>query len=118
MKSILIVEDNPLIVELIAQMLSDDYEVSSAPNGEAGVAAARERRPDLILMDLMMPVMDGWEAIRALRSVWATCRIPIIAVSATTDLKERRRADQAGADAHLGKPIDEDELRATIARYL
>jgi len=114
----LIVEDNPLICELLAELLADDFEVLTAPNGERGIALALERRPDVILMDLMMPVMDGWEAIRRLRATWATCRIPIISLSALGDEGEVTRAKEAGADAHLRKPIDEAALGRVLRRLV
>ena len=118
MFTLLLVEDNALIVELLTQILEDDYDVITAPNGQAGVELARRERPDLILMDLTMPVMDGWSAIKLIRAEWATCRIPIIALSAVSEPAEVKRALALGADGHVRKPIDEPALFAMIERML
>ena len=117
-RTILVVEDNALLVQLVRQMLETDYTVVEASNGEEGVALATEAMPHLIVMDLMMPVMDGWQAIEKIRSAWKTCRIPIIALTAVTDLRGTRRATKLGADAVLEKPIEEPELIAAIERLI
>jgi len=116
--SLLLVEDNPLIVELLTQLLEDDYDVRSAANGRLGVEAARAERPDVILMDLNMPVMNGWRAIELLRAEWATCRIPIIALTAEAGERELRRAIELGADACLKKPIVEIALFEALKRFV
>ena len=114
----MIVEDNPLVRELLSQMLEDHFEILLAENGEVGVRMAREQIPELILMDLTMPVMSGWDAIAALRNEWATCRIPIIALTAISEQREINRALELGADAYVEKPIDEDELFGHLGRLL
>ncbi len=114
---VLIVDDNPLVRELLTQLLEDEYELRVASNGALGVAAAEEAVPDIILMDLTMPVMDGWTAIARLREQWATCRVPIIALSAVSDEGEIQRALDAGANRHLTKPIDQDELLRVLEHY-
>ena len=118
MAQILIVDDNRLNIELLRQLLDEHFDLITAENGEVGVRAARTHTPDLIIMDLMMPVMDGWVAIAAIRDEWATCRIPIIAFSAIDDPKGVQRALDAGADVHLPKPVDDDRLFELIEQLL
>lgn len=118
MKSLLIVDDNALVIELLSQVLDGQYVVHVAENGKRGVEAAQAHRPDLILMDLTMPVMDGWTAIRALRAESTTARTPIIALSGCVDARDVARAMDAGADAHLAKPLDEEVLLAEIERLI
>lgn len=118
MKKILVVEDNQVNLELVTQLLEDDFDVTTAEDGAAGLEQARRVRPDVILMDLSLPVLDGWEATRRLRSDPELGRTPVIALSAHAARADVQRALDAGADAYVTKPIDEDELRATIARLL
>jgi len=115
---LLVVEDNPINLELVIELLEDDYELETAEDGEAGLAAARRSRPDLIIMDLSLPVLDGWDAIRQLRSDPAFRRIPIIALSAHAATQDIDRAVAAGCDAYVTKPIDDEKLRSTIERLL
>ena len=103
---ILIVEDNMDNYELVCFVLERaGYDVFLAINGRDGVDAARFQKPDLILMDLGMPDMDGWTASRKLKSDDATKSIPLYALSAHTLPSERKRAMQAGCDGYLTKPI-------------
>ena len=118
MKKILVIEDNELNRELVLQLLEDDYEVTAAGDGAAGIEAARELRPDLILMDLSLPVLDGWEATRRLRADASLGRTPVIALSAHASRADVQRALDAGCDAYVTKPIDEQVLLREIARLL
>jgi len=103
---ILIVEDNMDNYELVRFVLERaGYDVFLAVNGRDGVDAARLQKPDLILMDLGMPEMDGWTASRKLKSDDTTKSIPVYALSAHTLPQERKRARQAGCDGFLTKPI-------------
>ena len=103
---ILIVEDNMDNYELIRFVLERaGYDVFLAVNGRDGVDAARLQKPDLILMDLGMPEMDGWTASRMLKSDEATKSIPLYALTAHTLPSERKRAMQAGCDGYVTKPI-------------
>jgi CheY-like chemotaxis protein len=103
---ILIVEDNMDNYELVRFVLERaGYDVFLAVNGRDGVDAARLQKPDLILMDLGMPEMDGWMASQKLKSDAATKSIPLYALSAHTLPSERKRALQAGCDAYVSKPI-------------
>lgn len=118
MHTVLVVDDNSLIVEMLQQLLEPHYLVQVAANGKLGVEWARRHRPDVVLMDLTMPVMDGFAAITALRADAATAKVPIIALSARGDREDVDRALRVGADAHQKKPVEEKELLAEIARLL
>ena len=116
MKKILIVEDVELNVELVTQLLEDDFELAVARDGEQGIAMATSERPDLILMDMSLPLCDGYEATRRIRA--AGLAMPIIGLSAHAMAGDAERAIAAGCDAYLTKPIDDAELFATLDRYL
>jgi two-component system cell cycle response regulator DivK len=116
---ILYVEDHPAQRDIMAQMLDlSGYEVAVACDGIDGVEQAHAWCPDLILMDLRMPRMDGFEAIKLLRSDPETADIPIIAISAWASAKHKERALDAGADEHFTKPVDLSRLIETINRFL
>lgn len=103
---ILIVEDNMDNYELVRFILERaGYEVFLAMNGRDGVAAARLQKPDLILMDLTMPEMDGWRAAEKLKGDEATKSIPLYALTAHALPSERKRALEAGCDGYVSKPI-------------
>ena len=103
---ILIVEDNMDNYELVRFVLERaGYDVFLAVNGRDGVDAARLQKPDLILMDLGMPEMDGWTASQKLKSDEATRSIPLYALTAHTLPQDRKRAMQAGCDGYVSKPI-------------
>jgi two-component system cell cycle response regulator DivK len=103
---ILIVEDNMDNYELVRFILERaGYDVFLAVNGRDGVDAARLQQPDMILMDLSMPEMDGWIAAEKLKSNHATKSIPLYALTAHTLPSERKRAIQAGCDGYMSKPI-------------
>lgn len=116
-KRILVVEDDPVIQSLIVEFLGDEgFELLAASDGQSGVDMARQMRPDLILMDLMLPILDGMAATRALKSDARTRDIPVIAVSAGTNL--RIHAEQLPADGVVGKPFDLDTLLAAVTVHL
>ena len=118
MKTILIVEDVELNRDLLVQLLEDDYRLLLAEDGEAALELAARERPDLILMDLSLPKLDGWEATRRLKADPALAPIPVIALSAHAMKSHEDRAWQSGCDDFLTKPLDESLLFATIARHL
>ena len=118
MKKILVVEDVELNRELVAQLLEEDYKVLTAADGEAGLRLARGERPDLILMDLSLPIMDGWEAARRIKADPDLKRIPIIAVSAHAMRGDADKARQCGCDDYLSKPLDEKLLREKLHHFL
>jgi CheY-like chemotaxis protein len=117
---VLIVEDNVDNFELVRYLLvRAGYEVISAANGREGVDMVRANPPDLILMDLSLPELDGWDATRILKSDPATHDIPILALTAHTLPHERKRALDAGIDGYISKPIKVasfDKLVATLVR--
>jgi CheY-like chemotaxis protein len=116
MKKILIVEDVDLNIELLTQLLEDDYDLAVAKDGEQGVALAGREQPDLILMDMSLPVCDGYEATRRLRAGGFTR--PIIGVSAHAMNGDAERALKAGCDDYLTKPVDDALLFAKLDQYL
>ena len=118
MKKILIVEDVELNLDLLVQLLEDDYELVTARDGEAGVVMAGRAQPDLILMDMSLPVMDGWEATRRIKADDSLKRVPIIALTAHAMQGDEDKARECGCDDYLSKPIDEDLLYEKIQRLI
>lgn len=111
---ILIVDDDPAILNMLDELLRDEsYDTILATDGQSALDLARSERPDLILMDLMLPIMDGPTAIRELKSDPGTQSIHIIAMSAGANL--RMHADHLPADSVLGKPFDLNTLLAGVA---
>jgi two-component system, cell cycle response regulator DivK len=117
-KTILVIEDHDLNRDLLIQILQDDYTVIVAVDGADGVAQANAQRPDLILMDFGMPVMDGWEATRRIKALPALRHIPIIAITSHAMVGDEEKARVAGCDDYMAKPINEDELLAKIRHFL
>jgi CheY-like chemotaxis protein len=117
-KTLLIVEDVELNRDLLVQLLEDDYRLVLAHDGQAALDKARDERPDLILMDLSLPRLDGWEATRRLKSDRALAGIPVIVLSAHAMRGDEERARAAGCDDFLTKPIDETLLFQKIERHL
>jgi two-component system, cell cycle response regulator DivK len=117
-KKILIVEDVELNRDLLVQLLDDDYALVTAADGAAGVAKAASEQPDLILMDLSLPIIDGWEATRRIKTDPATAGIPVIALTAHAMSGDEEKAKAAGCEDFLTKPVDEDLLLATLRRWL
>ncbi|NIP24734.1 MAG: response regulator [Phycisphaerae bacterium] len=119
MAKILYVEDHPAQRDIMAQMLElGGFEVDVAGDGIEGVEKATSWLPDIILMDLRMPRMDGFEAIEKIRGIESTAKIPIIAISAWASGKHKKRALDAGANEHFTKPVDLNRLMTTINTYL
>ena len=120
MTKVLYVEDNDDNVYMLKMRLEllDGYEVLAAEDGEKGCEMAASERPDLILMDLEMPVIDGWEATRRLKGNPQTRDIPVIALSAHALAGAREKALAAGCDEFDTKPVEFDRLVATLRRVL
>ena len=118
MKRILIVEDVEYNRDLLVQLLEDEYEILTAADGATGIEVAARHRPDLILMDLSLPGVDGWEATRRLKARPETQATPVIALTAHAMQGDEERARACGCDDYLTKPIDEDQLFAKLARLL
>ncbi len=116
---ILIVEDNPDNRTLLTDILTAlEYTVIEATDGEQGVAKATEERPDLILMDLSLPQMDGWTATRHIKANAALAYIPVIALTAHAMIGDREKALEAGCDDYISKPIDLRELQTKLSHFL
>lgn len=116
---ILVIEDNRDNMTLIVDVLSSlDYEVIQALDGEQGLTVARQEKPDLILMDLSLPRMDGWTATRELRKLPGFQRLPIIALTAHAMIGDRERALQAGCTDYISKPINLQELARKLRQHL
>ena len=119
MVKILYVEDNEDNVYMLGRRLKrHGFEMAAAPDGERGLALARSEQPDLILMDLSLPVIDGWEATRRLKEAPETRAIPIIALSAHAMAGDREQALAAGCDDYDTKPVDMERLLAKIRALL
>lgn len=118
MKRILIIEDVEFNRDLLVQLLEDRYELLTAGDGAAGITLAEQERPDLIIMDLSLPVVDGWEATRRIKANTALQHIPIIALSSHAMRGDEEKARQSGCDDYLSKPLDEDLLFAKLAQFL
>src|SRR5215207_2187089 len=119
MATILIVEDNPTNMKLSTFLLeSADYTVLAATNAESGLTLAREGRPDLILMDIQLPGMDGLEATAMLKADEATRGIPVIALTALAMKGDEERILAAGCDGYIAKPLDYKTFLASIKARL
>ncbi len=116
MKKILLVEDTELNIDLMTQLLEDEYELIFARNGQLGIDLANAQQPDLILMDISLPVMDGYEATRQIRKTIKTT--PIIGLSAHAMDGHEQKAIEAGCNDYLTKPVDEGLLFKMLDKYL
>ena len=118
-KRILVVDDDQEILELTSAVLRDGgYAVLTADNGSEGVAAAQAEKPDLILLDINMPILDGWEALRILKVSEETKAIPVAMFSVRYDLSEKSEALKRSADDYIVKPFSYDELLERVGRLL
>jgi two-component system cell cycle response regulator DivK len=119
MKTILYVEDNEMNRKIVRDLLKrTTYKLTEAHDGEAGVAAALEQRPDLILMDIQLPKISGIEAMRRIRAEAATANTPIIAITSFALSGDDQKAKEAGATAYLAKPYSPFDLLNLIRKLL
>ncbi len=119
MSTILIVEDNEKNMKLVRDILQHQgHATLEAASGAEGVRLALEQRPDLILMDIQLPDIDGMEALRQLRDQRALDATPVLAVSASVMPDEHQKVINSGFDAFIIKPIDLKQFRATVQRFL
>lgn len=116
---ILLVEDNADNRDIYTTILRHHgYQVAEATDGETGVRLARELGPAVILMDVTMPGMDGWEATRLIKADPATAAIPVVALTAHAMAEDRRRAVEAGCDAYLSKPVEPSRVVEEVRRQV
>jgi CheY-like chemotaxis protein len=119
MPKILLVEDNEMNRDMLSRRLTrNGFEIVMAVDGGQGVAMATSEKPDLILMDMSLPVMDGWEATRRVKADAATRAIPVIALTAHALVEDRERATAAGCDDFDTKPVELPRLLEKINRLL
>ena len=119
MPRILLVEDNELNLDMLSRRLRrKKFEVLTAVDGQEGIEMAEADRPDLILMDMSLPVLDGWEATRRLKASPETRRIPVIALTAHAMSEDRQEALEAGCDDYDTKPVELPRLLRKIERQL
>lgn len=119
MATILLVDDNLANRVLAMKLLrARGHEIVEAEDGEAAVALARERRPALVLLDLGLPGIDGWETLRRIRADEASRDLPVVAVTAHAMVGDRERAMAAGFDGYLSKPIDASTFGDTVSGFL
>jgi CheY-like chemotaxis protein len=115
--TILLVEDNDDNLRIYSTILTySGYQVLEATDGEVGLAAAREQQPDLILMDVSIPKIDGWEVTRILKADPQTSTIPVIALTAHALATDRERAEQIGFDGYISKPAEPRQVLAEVER--
>lgn len=116
---ILVIEDQEDLRKLLARMLTlEGFEVLTAANGAAGIALARQQHPDLIFCDLLMPELDGFGVLSAIRGDTRTASIPVVFVTASAGPAERQQGVERGVAAYLTKPFERDEILQTIRRCI
>jgi two-component system, cell cycle response regulator DivK len=119
MPKVLLVEDNEMNRDMLSRRLARrGFEVVFAADGQQGVDLARSEKPDIILMDMSLPVMDGWEATRRIKADGTMCRIPVIGLTAHAMSGDREKAIEAGCDDYDSKPVEIDRLLGKINRLL
>ncbi|WP_114937753.1 response regulator transcription factor [Mucilaginibacter endophyticus] len=119
MKKVLVIEDNQDIRENTCELLElEGYKVLTAEDGEAGLQLARDWLPDIILCDIMMPMANGYEVFRALKSLPITATIPFIFLTANAEKKEMETGMHLGANGYVCKPFGSEELLQTLGRCL
>jgi two-component system alkaline phosphatase synthesis response regulator PhoP len=116
-KRVLIVDDEPAVRRLVRQMLSKDYTVFEAQNGEEAVNVARSQKPDVILMDMLMPKMDGLTACYVIKTSRTTKAIPVVMLTAIGyELNKKLSQDVMGADGYITKPFTREALLQAISQ--
>ena len=116
---ILVADDDPVIVRLLdVNFRLEGYEVDTAADGNEALAQAKEKHPDLILLDVMMPGVDGWETCRRLKEDPATADIPVVFLSARAQDEDRRKGEALGVVEYVTKPFDPTDLVELIGRSL
>jgi two-component system, cell cycle response regulator DivK len=119
MRKVLLVEDNEMNRDMLSRrLIRRGFEVVFAADGQQGVDLARSEKPDIILMDMSLPVMDGWEATRRIKADDAMRRIPLIGLTAHAMSGDREKVIEAGCDDYDSKPVEIDRLLGKINRLL
>ena len=118
MKRILIVEDNEANRELLIQLLDEEFALETAVNGQEALDKAAASLPDLILLDLSLPIVNGWAVARRLKSSDSTRAIPVVALTAHAMAGDREKALQSGCDEYIAKPFEEEHLFSVIRTLL
>jgi two-component system alkaline phosphatase synthesis response regulator PhoP len=117
-RKILVVDDEASIRLLASSILSEDYIVLKASDGEEAVSMARSQKPDLILMDILMPKVDGYSACHAIKRDVVTGVIPVVMVTALGQELNQKLAERVGADGYIVKPFSVHDLRGKVAPFL
>ena len=118
-KTLLVVDDTPANIQLVVGVLRGQYKVKAATSGAKALEiAAATPAPDLIILDVMMPEMDGYEVCRRLREDPATAAIPVVFLTGNTDSAEREKGLALGASDYVTKPVDPDALQSCVAACL
>jgi PleD family two-component response regulator len=115
---VLVVDDQPLNIQALYRALTPDHRVLVATNGAKAISICRESRPDIVLLDVVMPEMDGYEVLRILRHDPATAGIPVIFVTARDAAEDESRGLSLGAVDFIGKPINPPVLRARVSTHV
>jgi two-component system cell cycle response regulator DivK len=119
MAKVLLIEDNEMNRDMLSRrLMRRGFEVVFAVNGKQGVDLARSEKPDIILMDMSLPIMDGWEATRCVKADEATRSVPVIGLTAHAMSGDREKAIEAGCDDYDTKPVELDRLIGKIERLL
>ncbi|MBI4701583.1 MAG: response regulator [Deltaproteobacteria bacterium] len=119
MPRILVVDDDPAVRRLVGDILGEaGFEVDQAGDGAEALAAATAAPPDLVVADILMPKLDGWDLVRGLRSRFSTALVPVVLLSCLDDKESRRRGFQLGADDYCTKPFEPTELVARVTKAL
>lgn len=117
-RKILLVDDSETVLQMEQMILAENYELILARDGEEGVAKALATRPDLILMDVVMPKMDGFEAVKKLRDNAQTRAVPIVMVTSKGEMESMEAGYENGCSDYILKPIDQHELLAKVKNLL
>jgi two-component system cell cycle response regulator DivK len=118
LKRVLVVDDNPSSRELVKFALESRYLVEEATDGLDAISRIRQAPPDLILMDIQMPDMDGYETLHEIRALPGSALVPVVAITAFAMLEDRQKAFEAGFDGYFAKPINVAALRAQVDSLL
>ena len=115
---VLIVDDTPANIDVLAEALGDNYDISFATDGREALEAVAEEMPDLILLDIMMPEMDGYEVIKRLKSDPATSGIKVIFLTGMSDDAEMKKGLELGAVDYQTKPFDPEQVKTKVRQHL